>query len=137
MKNELNFIQLHFRKENIHTLLITNYKAIWSHNSICCDWMQLHQPQQVNYFTDITSQTYIHHNNKQLFTINKTHFDKWLYYFLLIHFNLSQILIIIFNYNKVIHDKNLLWEKILEKQLFFQAADVHGVFQAAPSVWVM
>lgn len=124
MKNELNCSQLHFRKENVHTLLVIKYnKDIWSHNSICCDWMQLHQPQQVNYFTDIASQTYMHHSNKQLFTINKIQFDKWLYYFLIIHFNLSQILIIIFNYNEIILDKNLLWEKSLEKQHFLQATE--------------
>lgn len=138
MKKELNFIQVHFRKENIHTLLIIKHnKGTWSHNSICCDWMQLHQPQQVNCFTDIASQTCIHHNNKQLLPINQIQFDKQLYYFSVIYFNLSQILIIIFNYNEVRLDKNLLWEKILEKQHFLQATDVHGAFRAVPSVWVM
>lgn len=82
--------------------------------------MQLHQPQQVNYFTDTSSQTYIHHNNKQLFTINKTQFDKWLYYFLIIHFDPSQILVIIFNYNEVILDKISFGKTFWENNISFR-----------------
>lgn len=99
--------------------------------------MQLHQPQQVNYFTDVTSETIVHHNNKQLFTISKILFDKWLYYFLIMHFNLSQTLIIILNYNW-----NYIWQEpplgeILEIKHFLQATNVHDAFQAATAIWVM
>ena len=78
----------------------------------------------------------VHHNNKQLFTIRKILFDKWLYYFLIMHFNLSQNLIIIFNYNW-----NYTWQEpplgeILEIH-FLQATDVHDAFQVAAAIWVM
>lgn len=94
-----NYVLTNLFQRSVYSYFAVTYEDIWSQIEICCDWMQLHQAQQVN-FPNIASETIVQHNgNKQLLTTTKTIWQVILLLFLITHFNLSQTLSTTFNYS--------------------------------------